>query len=668
MKHSIAVVLFLLWTGILLSVYYVVQKPGLLNAFTGLTDTAWTLIVAALLLFNAYGIGTRILSWSGLKSIDEIDRLLLGCGVGLGGLGFVGLGLSATHLARVPIFSFLIAFLTAFFVFNRDLGKLKIDFKAFATHWNLSFSQFNLFSKIVIILLFLSSFLLTLAPQFEAFDTLLYHLAQPARILRDGGLQPVDIPQFWFPNLTENIYLWALALGSERAAQIMHFGWGTFSALLLWCWAVKTWNVEVGRKTLLLLAAIPSLPMLASWAYADLALTFYAIAALYTLTFFESTKSPAWLRAAGIMTGLAMAVKYTSFTVPLTCGLLILFWRRKSFSQAFVYAAQFSAVTLLIAASWYVRNAIFMGNPFYPFMFGGRYWDAFRAAWYSGAGTGIGWNALQIFSLPLNIILGVQDQNFYDGRIGPLFLILSPFALWILLSRSRQDSDRGLSLQAIGLFSAVTFVAWTFGVINSSHLWQARLLLPGLIPFAIPTALGWDALNLFDSSKFRISFFSNVIIAVVIALTVFDNASFMLQRNPLAVAFGAQSRAGYIARVNPSYAALMRLMDELPENAYVYSLFEPRSYSLSRRTQPDAINYNFSQDLYLYKTPSEIIQHWRTQGYTHLLISERGLHLGADDSSSQFTPARRAALLDTLAHLELVNQTPAKEYSIYRIP
>ncbi len=120
-----------------------------------------------------------------------------------------------------------------------------------------------------------------------------------------------------------------------------------------------------------------------------------------------------------------------------------------------------------------------------------------------------------------------------------------------------------------------------------------------------------------------------MIIAVVIALTVFDNATFMLQRNPLAVAFGAQSRAGYIARVNPSYAALMRLMDELPENAYVYSLFEPRSYSLPRRTQPDAINYNFSQDLYLYKTPSEIIQHWRTQGYTHLLISERGLHLGA---------------------------------------
>jgi hypothetical protein len=368
------------------------------------------------------------------------------------------------------------------------------------------------------------------------------------------------------------------------------------------------------------------------------------------------------------MAGLALTVKYTSFTVPLACGLLILLWRRKSFSQAFVYAAQFSAITFIIAAPWYVRNAIFMGNPFYPFAFGGRYWDAFRAAWYSGAGTGIGWNALQIFSLPLNIILGIHDQNFYDGRIGPLFLILVPFTLWVLLSHAREDSDRGLSLQAIGFFSAVTFAAWTFGVINSNHLWQARLLLPGVIPFALPTALGWDALKLFDSPRFRISFFSNVVIVAVVALTVFDNATFTLQRNPLAVAFGAQSRAGYITRVNPSYAALMQAMDELPGDAYVYSLFEPRSYSLPRRTQPDAINYNFSHDLYLYKTPSEIIQRWKAQGYTHVLIYERGLGLGADDPSSQFTPARRAALRETLEQLEFVNQTPQKDYSIYRIP
>jgi 4-amino-4-deoxy-L-arabinose transferase-like glycosyltransferase len=168
----------------------------------------------------------------------------------------------------------------------------------------------------------------------------------------------VDVPQFWFPNLTENLYLWALALGSERAAQMMHFAWGVLSALLLWRWAVKVWSVEVGRKALLLLAAIPSLSMLASWAYADMALIFYVLAALYALTFSESTKSSAWLRVAGVMSGLAMAVKYTSFTVPLTIGVLILFWRRKSFAQGLAQVVQFGLIALLIALPWFLRNAI----------------------------------------------------------------------------------------------------------------------------------------------------------------------------------------------------------------------------------------------------------------------------------------------------------------------
>jgi hypothetical protein len=342
---------------------------------------------------------------------------------------------------------------------------------------------------------------------------------------------------------------------------------------------------------------------------------------------------------------------------------LILYWRRKSFSQALIYAAQFSSIALLIAAAWYVRNAILMGNPFYPFAFGGRYWDSFRAEWFAGAGTGIGWDVMQIVSLPLTVVLGYRDRNFFDGRIGPLFLLLAPLAVWILLSRARQDSDRGLSLQAIGFFCTLSFAAWTFGVINSAGLWQSRLLFPAIIPFAIPTALGWHGLKELDTPGLRISFLVNVVIALVIALTVFDNAMFVLGRNPLAVASGLQRREGYIARINPSYAALIQVLDELPADAHVYSILEPRSYALPRQTQPDPVNYNFAHDLYLYETPSEIIRHWRMEGYTHILVYERGVELDAETSSN-----RQTALTETLAQLELISQTPDKVYTIYRIP
>gem|GEM_PF-1009737 len=675
--------LFLLWTGVIVIAYYVIQKPGLLNAFAGLVDTLWTLFVAAILLFNCYGLGKRILHLFKLDSPDFVDRLLLGLGIGLGSLGLLGLLFSALQLARENILTVFQIALAIWFIFQQDVKALRAEFSSLKSNLYLSFSQYNPTTKLALFSLLTFSFLLTLTPPFEAFDALFYHLAQPARILQDGGLRAMDVaPHFWFPNLTENVFLWALGMGSERATQILHFGWMVLSALLLWHWCVKIWNAEIGRKALLLLATMPALPMLASWAYADMALVYYSIAALYAFTQYRITKLNHWLVLIALMSGFAMSVKYTSFVVPLTCGLLLLFQR--PLARSFLNAARFSATAILVALPYYARNAILMHNPFYPFAFGGRYWDDFLAIWYAESGTGIGWDALQLFLLPLNTLLGHRDANFYDGRMGPLFLILVPFTIWILISRTRQDSTlrhgshrldvpsggqaESWSLFSIGIFSLLSFAAWTIGVVNSAALWQSRLLFPALIPFAIPTALAWDSLKAFDTSKLRISLLVNALIAVVIALNVFDNATFVLQRNPLAVAVGAQSRHGYIQRVNPSYAALMTLMDELPADAQVYSLFEPRTYGLPRPTQPDAIVANFAHDVYLYQTSDAILDHWESKKYTHVIVYERGRGFVTESTTNKFTPEMKETLEETLSRLTLIDQTPDQVYSIYQIP
>jgi hypothetical protein len=656
--------LFLFWTGVLIVTYYVVQKPNLLSALAGWGDTLWMLLVAVILLFNAYAIGKRVLHLLRFEGQDSIDHLLFSFGIGLGFLGLLGLFFSVIQLANENILTFVQISLGLFFLLRNDFRNLRADLSTLASGLNRSFSQYGLFTKLAILLPLTFSFLLTFVPPFEAFDALLYHLSLPARILQHGGLQAFDIVPFWFPSLSENVYLWALGMGSERAPQVLHFAWMLCSALLLWHWASRTWSIEVGRKALLLIATMPSVPMLASWAYADMALVFYAIASIYAFTQYRSSKASSWLAIMGVMAGFAMGIKYTSFTVPLACGLLLLFDR--PWSRTIAAAARFSFIALIMAAPWYIRNVVFMGNPFYPFVFGGRYWDSFLASWYAESGTGIGWNALQLILLPLNTMLGTHDVTFFDGRIGPVFLILAPFTIWILIWRARQSSAEGWSLLAIGIFSLISFSAWTIGVINSVGLWQARLLLPALIPFAIPTALAWDSLRQFDTSKLHISSLVNALIAIVIVLNVIDTALFVVQRNPLAVAFGAQSRERYIERVNTSYAALMKLMDELPEDAYVYSLLEPRSYGLPRLTQPDPLNYNFAHDVYLYKGPEKIVQHWKAEQYTHVIVYERGLALAS--GSSKFPPEVQALLQETLNELHLVGQTPDKIYSIYRIP
>ena len=667
MKRSIAGILLLLWTTAIIGVYYVVQKPDLIQAFNGILDTLWTLSVASLVRFNASALGRLVLGGAGLR-LDGIERLLLGTGVGLGLIGLLGLWISAAQLALTPILMAIQMVSGIFFRVRNVHRDLSSDFSALAKSWTESFTQFSLFSKFAVTLPLILAFLLTLVPQLEAFDVPLYHLTQPAQILSDGGIRPFDIFPFWFPNVTENVYLWSLGMGSERATQMLHLAWGTLAILLLWQWSSKTWNVEVGHKTLLLAAAIPSLPILASWAYADMALIYFSLAALYAITRYELGRSSEWLRVTSIMAGLAMGVKYTSFTTPLACGLLILFWRRKNIKQALAHAAQFSSIALSIAASWYIRNAVVMGNPVYPFVFGGRHWDSFRTEWYAGAGTGIGWDLFEIFRLPLTVVLGYRDETFFDGRIGPLFLALAPLTLWILIKRTPRTSTQNLSLLAICFFAFLAFAAWTLGVINSSHLWQGRLLFPALIPFLVPTALGWDAAREMDAARLRVSFLVNALIGIVIALTLFSNSMFVLRRNPLTVALGVQTREQYIERTIPSYAALIQLVDELPQDARIYNLFEPRSYSLPRFVQPDVINSNFSHDIHYQTTPSGVVDHWKLQGYTHILINNTGANLESVDPESQFTPVAKDAMRETLSMLEPVSQTPDEVYSIYRIP
>jgi hypothetical protein len=658
--------LFLIWFGAILVVYYVVQKPGLLYTLAGLLDTLWTLLVLAIILFNAYGLGKNVLQLRRFEYDVSNGRLLFSLGIGLGALGFLSLFFSAVHLARGNILTIFQIALASYFLLRNVQRDLHEDLVLLRSSLNMSLSQYGLFTKSALILLVIFAFLLTLAPPFEAFDALSYHLAQPLKILQDGGLRVIDIPPFWYPNITENVYLWALGMGSERAAQMIHLSWALLAIILLWDWATKTWGIEIGRKSLLLVASLASLPLLSSWAYADMALVYYSIAAILAVSMYRRQKKSHWLYLAAVMAGLSMTVKYTSFVVPLVCGIIILFDRLSW--QSVKEAVRFGCIALLVALPWYIRNLIFMHNPFYPLFFNGLYWDAFRSKWYANTGTGIGWRPLEILMIPLRMTLGYHDIAPADSRIGPLFLLLLPATVWILVRDLRKKSSEVESLRTIAIFVGISFAAWAYGVINSAILWQVRFFYPALLMFAIPSALGWDSLTAFDSSRLRLSRILETIVVVVIALTVIDTGIFVLQRNPLPYAFGSQSRLQYMERVNPTYAALYQLMTRLPEDAQVFNLFEPRTYALPRTVQPDIALDNFAHDVYLYQTPNAIIQHWKADHYTHVLLNEKGLDFTITSPMSKFTPAMQNTLRETLEQLKLIARTPDKVYSIYQIP
>jgi hypothetical protein len=617
MKKLSLPILFAVWLVAILAAFFVVQRPDFLKVLTGLENLILSIVIPLSMALLA--------AWLGrfpFQNETSTERLLLGTALGMIIIGLSGFLLAISGLQTPGIFLILLLAPTTILLL---LGKANLvwnDIKSTAKEITTSTHKIPSWMLLCTGIALFFTFLLCLAPPAEDFDALFYHLAVPSRWIHEGGLTHVAIPHYWYPQIIEGSFVWPIALGYDTGTHLIHLLWFLLTVLLLWDW-VRHWGNHIAWDAIMVLLTMPSLLWLASWAYTDYALTFAGLATLFALWKWQNTTSTKWLVVSGIMAGMAISVKYTGFFVPLTGAILAFGWKQ-GWRKRFKSAALFSAVAILIASPWYIRNWIWMKNPFYPFAFGGMYWDSFLAKSYSSTGSGIGIDLLKILALPLTATLGTHDANFYDGRMGPFFLILSPLVLWVFWKSRREQNEKKQALLGIGVLSFLGILFWMIGVILSAHLFQTRLLFPVLIPLAIPTAIGLDALHRLDTPHLKISFVARFMLMLVVVVNLLNFGLQIVVRNPLAVAIGITSRQAYMEKRQPGYASELSLLRIVPDNTKVYLLFEPRSYGMNIDVQPDAINANFLHDLWLYKTPENIVAEWHRQGYKFILLSRPG--------------------------------------------
>ena len=143
---------------------------------------------------------------------------------------------------------------------------------------------------------------------------------------------------------------------------------------------------------------------------------------------------------------------------------------------------------------------------------------------------------------------------------------------------------------------------------------------------------------------------------------------YTVQRNPLAYALGMETRMDYLERTLPAYAQAIRLVDQTPENARIYSIFEPRSYYLPRDVTIDAILGNLGHDLYVYGSPERVVQSWKDAGYTHVLFYRLGADFLAKNDPRLFPPDQQDAIETIIRdYLEPAGTAPDGTYELYRI-
>jgi hypothetical protein len=634
---AIGIVVWLFFT---LGVFYWVQKPLSLANAVALGRTVLELGVAGLIGVAGLALGGRVLCWLRVDGVSAGDRLILGTGLGLGGLGLTtfALGLGGV-LSRWVLLIVLAGLVISFRREVLEVLSLRRAMWRQRPHWAVG--------ALIGITLGLA-LLAALTPPTD-WDGLFYHLTWPAWALDAGriGPPPVAVPHFSFPGLMESLFLLAMAVLDDVAAKLVHWLFALLLGGLVYRLTKRHIGTELGWGAVVALYATPMVGVLAGWAYNDLALAFFQIAALYAVLTARSQSECRWLALAGMFAGLAMGLKYTSVICPVVLTLLIArdgMQQRCGWRQGLARVALFAGTALAVASPWYVRNWLFVGNPVYPFaysVFGGAGWSRWLAEWYAQAGTGMGGDVGQILALPVTLTLGLRDMNYYDGRTGPLFLAALPAVLAV----AAFDRRKPRAVASLLWFALGQYVFWVVGVVGSRSLFQSRLLLSGLVALCPVLAYVFGALRYLNRPGFSVQRFVGLAIVLVLAFGLLYQMLDVVRLRPVDYLTGKETREAFLTRRLGAHYAAMQAVGDLPGDAVVQFLWEPRSYYGGRVVQPDPILETWAYLCYRHERDVDgIAQALRDElGVTHILVFVAGMENVVQETPEHLPPEDVAA-------------------------
>jgi len=460
-------------------------------------------------------------------------------------------------------------------------------------------------------------------------DSLAYHLADPKLYLQAHRIY--YLPWETHSNFAftgEMWYLYALLIrGTEDGvplAKLFHFACGVGASLAVYAFGARHLTPKIGQIAMLLFASTPLVLWEAGTAYVDLAPTFFTMLTLLAVANGIADRDERSLRLGAILMGLTLSTKATSLSTLALIALGLLFWRLRILRQVpkvgISAVAVWCLLALVVGSPWYVKSAVYTGNPVYPFfyhLFGGRYWNVGNSAQYdaSNANFGVGTNLIDVHSaaqailspwnltmylVPGHLLPNIAFRPFNDFQT-PL-VSLSPVLLAALFFPA--FSGRPITPAAVKALSLFGLLTWLFWFVTMQY---ARYLLP-LIP-VLSLLSAWVLVQAVSSRT--ISGYALSALGVCsLAWTGYVGASLLRLEAP--VALGVQSRAAYLAQNEPTYAAMQFVNTHLsPDSKLVFygnplGLYCNRSYFWGDAQHSTVIPYaqfRSSEDLraYLHK-------------------------------------------------------------------
>ena len=463
-------------------------------------------------------------------------------------------------------------------------------------------------------------------------DALTHHLALPKLWVAEGRMREMpEIVFSYYPQLIDLLYTLPLMAGHDIAAKYMHFAFALLTAGVVFLYVRRRLGTSWAACGGLMFLTIPVILKLSVTVYVDLGLVFFSACALFaTAVWLENPRRLRWLLLAGVAAGLSLGTKYSAMVPVFVLGLLLpLFFLRTSGGSrrdqllAVGYGAVFAALALLVFSPWLLRNYSLTGNPVHP-LAQGVFAEATADAREEPRPLGpllvrklvYDEDLAYTLLIPFRIFYEGEDDEpkFFDGRLNPLLLLL-PLALLAIPGAGRRRH------RDIGLFAAysVLVVLIVFLVVDMRIRWVAAVI-PPLVVLAV---FSLQAVQVRLARGHERTGPGHALVGALLVAYFLPNVlyakSLYEKIQPLSYIGGELTRADYIQKYRPEYAAIARANEVVPADKRVLGLhLGDRRYYFSVDVTLD--NQLFREIVAAAASGAEIAAQLASVRYSHLVI------------------------------------------------
>jgi len=649
----------IIWLVVVFIGYIYIHKSFSSTELLGVLQALWKILVIVIILSLAGGIGIL----TKLKDIDvpPVTRAVLTSAFGLGILSVIVLIVGAT----IGINAFLWILIAMGIIILRN--QILLWWKDWLSVRNIYQEASKLGRAIIILLaiIFSCELMLALAPPVW-FDTLAYHFAIPAELIQIGRIVYIPNNMEWGnARQIETLYILVMSMGGTETAALLGWATGLMTLLAFADFTGKIFNTDSAWVGVASLICGPSLAVHLASGYVDWEAMLFGLAVLICLVEWVTKRDNTILYMAGLFAGMAFATKYTAGIVLFSGAMVILFFEKPYALKKTVYhLALFGGMAFLIALPWLMKNFFATLNPFYPLFFPAGAMDASRLALYQRAPVQDLW---RFILLPWQItVWGIEGSIGYASSIGPLLLGLSPL---VLLNRQKYNllQQRAIAIGTVIL--VITFLFFAIASQFSHNLMETRYYFPNFLAWALLCGAGYFMISQIQLQGIRIQKLFVALILLALGFNTFSILKSVSVSNPLPVVLRAEAAETYIENSLGAYSVAMQAIKALPENAHVLMLWESRGFECLPKCDSDEVIDQWYVDWSTYKTPTRVIEGWKKEGYTHILLNLAGVKFLREND--QNAPGVRLEFWDglnaTLNSLALFKDIGGI-YQIYSLP